>query len=208
MATAGMFAAGLYLVPLAVGVSGCIAGERHRATLDSLLTTALCRRRILWSKVRAHTENGLVFGVGAITAVGCGFCADGGARLGLAAMAALTAAFAVVVALAAWLSVRCATPVRAFRLCLPAVIFAIPLPILVRNRMEWTEIGRTVESLTWIAAGCAGAARCCGGVPVRSWRSHSTSLGLPISTQSKLYGEFGSFSWRISSTGSCFSQPA
>ncbi len=26
--------------------------------------------------------------------------------------------------------------------------------------------------------------------------------------QSSLYGEFGSFSWRISSTGSCFSQPA
>ncbi len=158
MAAAGMFAAGLYLVPLAVGVAGCIAGERHRATLDSLLTTALRRRRILWSKVRAHTESGLVFGVGAITAVGCGFGADAGWRLGLSAMAAVAATFALVIALAAWLSVRCATPMRAFRLCLPVVVLAIPLPMLVRNWIVWSEIGRAVTLLTWVAAICAAGA--------------------------------------------------
>ena len=53
---------------------------------------------------------------------------------------------------------------------------------------------------------------CCGGGPVRNWRSRSIRLDrsftLLISTQSKLYGVFGSFSWRISSTGSCLSQPA
>src|SRR4029453_964223 len=38
MISAGVLAAGLYLVPLAVGVAGCVAGERHRATLDPLLT--------------------------------------------------------------------------------------------------------------------------------------------------------------------------
>jgi ABC-type Na+ efflux pump permease subunit len=154
MITAGVIAAGLYLVPLAVGVTGCVAGERHRATLDPLLTTSLDRRRMLRSKVRAHIETGLAFGIGSLTGVPCGFGADGGARLGLAAMVALASAFALVVALAAWLSVRCATPVRAFRLCLPAVVAAIVLPVLVRNRIDWERVAPSVAVFAWTAGIC------------------------------------------------------
>ena len=151
MTTAGVIAVGLYLIPLAGGVTGSIAGERQRATLDSLLATLLRRRTVLWSKIRAHTESGLVFGVGAITGVGCGFWADGGARLGIAAMVALAATFALVIALGAWLSVRCATPARAFQLCMPAVIVAMALPVLARNAIEWETIEPTVNALAWTA---------------------------------------------------------
>jgi ABC-type Na+ efflux pump permease subunit len=158
MIAAGVFAAGLYLLPLAIGVSGSIAGERHRATLDSLLTTLLSRRAILRSKVRAHVESGLVFGVGAITAAGCGFGADGDVQLGVAAMAAVVAGFALVIALGTWLSVRCATPIRAFRLCLPAVVLVIGLPVLVGRSIEWENVGPSIALFGWTAAICAVAA--------------------------------------------------
>jgi len=165
LTTAGVLAAGLYLVPLTIGVASCVAGERHRGTLDALLATPLSRWSMLWSKVRAHTETGLVFGVGAITGVGCGFGADGGARLGLAAMAALAAGFALVIALAAWLSVRCATPVRAFRFALPAMVGVIGLPVLVRNAIEWGALGPSIAVFEWAAGICAVAS------PVLWWRA-------------------------------------
>jgi ABC-type Na+ efflux pump permease subunit len=158
MVTAGVLAAGLYLLPLAVGVAGCVAGERHRGTLDPLLATPLGRRGVLFSKVRAHAEQGLVFAVGAATAVGCGFGADGGLRLGAAAIAALLGGFALVVTLAAWLSVRCETPVRAFRLALPAVVLVIGLPALVRNWIAWESVGDAVAVLGWAAGLFAAAA--------------------------------------------------
>jgi hypothetical protein len=161
MTAAGVLATGLYLLPLSIGVTGSVAGERHRATLDSLLTTLLSRKRLLWSKVRAHTESGLVFGVGAVTAVGCGFGADGGVRLGLAAMTALASSFALVIALGAWVSVRSATPVRAFRHCLPAVVAAISLPILMRDFVDWENVAPAITVLTWIAGICAVAACVC-----------------------------------------------
>ena len=158
MATAGVLAAGLYLVPLTIGMAMCVAGERHRGTLDALLATPLRRQSVLRSKARAHTERGLVFGVGAITGVGCGFGADGGVRLGLAAMAALTAGIALVTAFAAWLSVRSATPVRAFRLALPVVVLVIGLPVLVRNAIEWNATGQSIALFEWAAGLCAVAA--------------------------------------------------
>ena len=80
---------------------------------------------------------------------------DGGARLGFAAMAALASGFALVAALAAWLSVRCATPVRAFRLALPAIVAAIGLPVLVRNQIDWEHIGLSVAVFSWAAGICA-----------------------------------------------------
>jgi hypothetical protein len=43
--TAAVFAAGRYLLPLAVGLSGAIAGERFRLTLDVLLSRL---RQPLW----------------------------------------------------------------------------------------------------------------------------------------------------------------
>ena len=155
MITAGVLASGLYLIPLAVGVAGCVAGERHRATLDPLLMTLLDRRKMLRSKVRAHTESGLAFGVGSVTGVACGFGADGGAPLGFAAMAALTCGFALVTALAAWLSVHCATPVRAFRLSLPAIVVALSLPVIVRNQIDWGTVGPAIRIFACTAGICA-----------------------------------------------------
>ena len=158
MITSGVLAAGLYLIPLAVGIAGCVAGERHRATLDPLLMTLLDRRRMLRSKVRAHTESGLAFAVGSVTGVACGFGADGGARLGLSAMAALASGFALVAALAAWLSARCDTTVRAFRLTLPAVVAAIGLPVLVRNQIDW-EQRRAIDRVVRLDGGNLHRAR-------------------------------------------------
>ena len=158
MATAGVLAAGLYLLPLAIGLTGSVAGERQRGTLDPLLSTALSRRGVLGSKARAHAESGLVFAVSAVTGLGCGFAADGGLRLGLAAMAAMGAGFALVLVLGMWLSVRCAAPARAFRLALPAVVAVIGLPVLVRNTIEWDSTGPAIALFAWTAAGCAVAA--------------------------------------------------
>jgi hypothetical protein len=110
---------------------------------------------MLWSKVRAHSETGLAFGVGAATAVACGFGADGGARLGFAALAALASGFAFVAALAVWSSVRCATPMRAFRYALPAIVAAIGLPVLVRSQIDWEHIGISLEVFSWAAGICA-----------------------------------------------------
>src|SRR5262249_31692158 len=137
---AGTLAAGLYLFPLTVGISGCVAGERQRGTLDSLLATPLSRRSILLSKLRARAASSLVFGIGAITGIGCGFGADGGLRLGLVAMAAMAAGFLFTIALAAWLSVRCDSAVRALRLSLPALVLVIGLPVLIRNLIRWSDL--------------------------------------------------------------------
>ena len=158
LVTAGILASGLYLLPLAVGVTGVVAGERFRATLDSLLATPMSRRRMLRSKVRAHAERGLAFAGGAAIALGAGFGADGGTRLGLAALAALAAGTGLVVALAAWLSVRCPTPVLALRLCMPAVVIVVGLPIVVWYLIDWENLAPAVRLLTWTAAAFALAA--------------------------------------------------
>jgi ABC-type transport system involved in multi-copper enzyme maturation permease subunit len=152
---AGAFASGLYLLPLAIGATGCIAGERFRGTLDALLTTSLGRRRMLQSKVRAHAERGLVFAAGAATALGAGFGADGGAWFGAAAIAAFASGVAFVLGLGAWLSVRCETPLRAFRLCLPAVVAVVGLPVLVWNLTEWDDTTQPTEAFAWTGAAFA-----------------------------------------------------
>ncbi len=82
---AGVCAAGRYVLPLAVGLSGAVAGERARGTLDALLATPLDRRAILRAKVRAHAERGTGFAATAVAAVGAAFVADGGVRVGVAA---------------------------------------------------------------------------------------------------------------------------
>ena len=149
MTTAGVIAAGLYLIPLAVGVTASIAGERQRATLDSLLATSLHRRIVLWSKMRAHSESGLVFGVGAITGVGCGFWADGGAtryRGNDGTRGDVRARHRSALALG---SLRDSGP-RGPPLR-PAVVVAMALPVLARNAIEWETIEPTVNALAWIA---------------------------------------------------------
>jgi ABC-type transport system involved in multi-copper enzyme maturation permease subunit len=152
---AGVFASGLYLVPLAVGVTGCIARERFRQTLDMLLATPLSRWHMLRSKVKAHTERGLAFAGGAAAALGAGFGADGGAWFGLAALVAYATGVGMVLGLSTWLSVRCATPVRAFRLCMPAVVAVVSLPVLVWYLTQWEDTTRSVEALAWTAGAFA-----------------------------------------------------
>ena len=99
-------------------------------------------------------ESGLVFGVGAITGIGCGFGADGGTRLGLAAMAALASGMLFVIALTAWLSVRCDSAARAFRLGLPALVLVIGLPVLIRNLIRWNDVNPSVVMFEYAAGFC------------------------------------------------------
>jgi ABC-type transport system involved in multi-copper enzyme maturation permease subunit len=149
---AGVLASSLFLIPVSIGISGCVAGERHRQTLDSLLMTAQPRRTILWSKVRAQIEAWLVIGVGAVTAIGCAFAAEGGIECGFVAMAALVAGFWVACAWGAWFSVRCAHSWHAFRVTLPVVIGSIawlPLTWLV---IDWNHVESATMAMLWIAA--------------------------------------------------------
>ena len=150
---AGLIASVLYLLPLAVGVTGCIAGERLRGTLDSLLTTALDRRRILAAKARVHAEHGLVFAGGAATGLGAGFGAEGGVQLAIAAVAAFAGGTAFVVGVSAWLSVRCATPAVAFRLCVPAIAAVVGLPVLAWYFANWENVRPITELFVWSAGG-------------------------------------------------------
>ena len=136
---AGVFAAGRYLLPLAVGVSGAVAGERFRRTLDVLLSTPLDRRAILRAKVRVPAERGTVFATVAVAAVGMAFTADGGVLLGAAAAALVLGGFGLVIGLGAWLTVRCPTDTRAFRLLLPVAVLAVGWPVGVWNLLRAAE---------------------------------------------------------------------
>ncbi len=127
--SAGVFAAGRYLLPLAVGLSGAIAGERFRGTLDVLLCTTLDRRALLRAKVQAHAERGTVFAAVAVSAVGMAFIADAGVQVGLAAAVLAASGIGFVIALGAWLTVRCPGDVRAFRLLLPVTMLVVGWPV-------------------------------------------------------------------------------
>ncbi len=151
--TAGVLASALYLLPLAVGVTGCVAGERLRGTLDSLLCTPLRRGQILRSKVQAHTERGLVFAGGAIAAFSAGFGIENGLHAGLQAVAVFAAGVVLIVGLGSWLTVRCATPVRAFRLCLPAVVAVVAVPVLTTQLLAWATALAIAGALLWWRAG-------------------------------------------------------
>jgi len=154
----GVLAAGLYLLPLAAGISGCVAGERQRGTLDAILSTPLPRWSILGAKVRSHIERGLVFGVAALTGIACGFGVDGGTRLGLAAMLAVATGFTLVIALTSWLSVHVLVPGQAFRLSLAAVAIVVGLPILTRSAIDWRAKDSAMTFFLCYAAICAAAA--------------------------------------------------
>jgi hypothetical protein len=155
---AGTFAAGRYLLPLAGGVSGCIAGERFRRTLDPLLGTALDRRTILRAKVQAHAERGTAFGAVGVAAVGMAFTAAGELRLGAAAAVLMVATGALVAACAAWLSVRCPSDARAFRLALPVAMMAVGWPVGAWNLLLLREDRVSPEALArglWIVTALA-----------------------------------------------------
>ena len=165
LVAAGAIAGWLYLLPLAVGVTGCVAGERFRGTLDALLATPLDRRGMLGAKVRVRVEQRPGFAVWAAAALGAGFGAEGGPALGLAVVAAVVAGAGLVAALGAWLTVRCATPVAAFRLCLPALVAVGAIPVLAWYFTDWESPGRATAVLAWCACGSLVAAGAC------AWRA-------------------------------------
>jgi hypothetical protein len=161
---AGALMGALYVVPLMAGIAGCVARERQRQTLDSLLLTLIPRYRLLWSKVQAHIERSLGFGVASVAAIGCDFGALGGVKCGLVVMASVVAGFWFVTAYGAWLSVRCQTPGRAFWLCLLPISGAIGHPLLTWSLIDWPNTGPTTTALSWMAAvlavlGCVAAWR-------------------------------------------------
>ena len=139
LVSGAVFAAGAYLVPLALGVAGMIARERERQTLDSLLSIPLGRREILVAKLRAHVRPAWPLAVAAVVAIGVGFAADGSWLLGVTAAAAELAGFGLVVGLGTWLTVRCPGELRAFRLLLPAVVIVVGLPVATWNGMDWAR---------------------------------------------------------------------
>jgi ABC-type Na+ efflux pump permease subunit len=151
---AGVLAGGLYLVPVAAGVSGCVARERLRGTLDPLLSTPLGRQAILRSKVRAHAERGLVFAGGAVAGIGAAFGADGWVP-GFVAGLAFGAAVLLVVGVGVWASVRAETPGRAFRLTLPAVALGLLLPVGVAAYSGSDGAPRPVVLFVLVGAGFA-----------------------------------------------------
>jgi ABC-type transport system involved in multi-copper enzyme maturation permease subunit len=162
MVGAGVFAAGRYLLPVAVGVSGSVAGERFRRTLDVLLSTSLDRRAVLRAKVQAAAERSTAFTALAVAAIGMAFTADGGAWLGAAAAVLLLSGFGFVIGLGAWLTVRCPSDARAFRLLLPVAVLAVGWPALVWNLLDTTP--DMPELLTGILAIVAFACAASGFV--------------------------------------------
>jgi ABC-type transport system involved in multi-copper enzyme maturation permease subunit len=161
MIAAGMLASGLYLLPLAIGITGSVARERQRGTLDSLLGTTIARRSILWSKARAYIERGLILGVGAVTALGCGFGVLGGGYMGFAAMGAVSAGYGLVIGLGTYLSVRSATPTQAFRLVMPAVAGVLMMPVFgwqLAAPGEPLSTPFTIAVLAAVLCACAGCA--------------------------------------------------
>lgn len=163
--SAGVFAAGRYLLPVAVGVSGAVAGERFRGTLDPLLAAPVSRRGVLSSKVQAHAERGSGFAAVAVTAVGMSFIAEQGVWVGLAAAVLSVAGIVFVIALGAWLTVRCAADVRAFRLLLPVALLAVGWPAAVWN-LPRSELAITPEELL---RGLLAAAGICALVAAVLW---------------------------------------
>ena len=168
---AGVFAAGRYLLPLAVGVSGAVAGERFRRTLDVLLSTTLDRRAILWAKVRVPAERGTVFAALAVAAVGMAFTADGGVLLGGSAAALVLGGFGLVIGLGAWLTVRCPTDRRAFRLLLPVAVPAVVWPVGVWKLLRASEDVQP-EFLARVLLAATGA--CAAAGLVLWWRAGRT----------------------------------
>ena len=138
-----------------------MAGERFRRTLDVLLSTTLDRRAILRAKVRAPAERGTVFAALAVAAAGMAFTADGGVRLGAAAALLVLGGFGLVIGLGAWLTVRCPTDARAFRLLLPVAVLAVGWPVGVWNLLRASEEVQP-ELLAGVLLAATGASAAAG----------------------------------------------
>ncbi len=126
-------------VLVAVGVSGAIAGERERHTLETLLATAFQRRSVLRAKVQAQVERGTGLAAVAVTAVGMAITADHGIRLGSMAAVLMMAGMVLVVAAGAWLTVRCARKWRAFRFLFPVAMLSVIWPWGVKAVLQYGQ---------------------------------------------------------------------
>jgi hypothetical protein len=148
----GALSLALYLVPAALAMTPIIARERRQATLDPLLTLPLDRHDILWAKVCVVMRRGWGWAALAAAAISLTFATERGWRHGVAAADAMLGGVAMVGGLAAWLSVRCPTEIRALRLLLPAVVVAFGAPIAV---WHWaiTEVAPHVPLVGLFASG-------------------------------------------------------
>lgn len=160
--TAGVLAAGRYLFPVAVGVSGAVAGERERRTLETLLATAFHRPSVLRAKVQAQIERGTGLAAVAVTAVGMAITADHGIRLGAMASVLMIAGMVLVVAAGAWLTVHCAHEWRAFRFLFPVAMLSVTWPWGVKAVLQYGQdvspdgVFRGLVGLSMAAAAAAG----------------------------------------------------
>jgi ABC-type transport system involved in multi-copper enzyme maturation permease subunit len=164
LSAAAVFAAGRYLLPLAVGLSAAVAGERFRNTLDPLLCAPLDRAALLRSKVRAQVERGTGAAAVAVSAVGGAFATDGGPLLGAAAALLMLCGFGLVIGTGALLTVRCASDARAFRLLLPVAVLAAGWPAGAWNALALTaEAELPPQALSRALLGAAAACAVTGG---------------------------------------------
>lgn len=127
-----LVAAVLAVPVLGVRTAVSVTEERAKQTLLSLLTLPIAPRDILRAKVRAAVfrTRWLLFAVGGVFALG--LCTGGLLPHAVFGAGVLFAGYAVfVAALGLWLSVRCATSVRAVLFFLAAVLGTHLLPVLV-----------------------------------------------------------------------------
>lgn len=166
LTAAAVFAAGRYLLPLAVGLSAAVAGERARNTLDPLLCATPDRAALLRSKLRAQAERGLGAAGGAVVAAGGAFAADGGPLLGGAAALLMLCGFGLVIGTGALLTVRCPSDARAFRLLLPFAVLAAGWPVgvwagVIRGELIEVTPNALATALLAVAALCALTGAAC-----------------------------------------------
>ena len=162
-------AAGAYLVPAAIGLAMTIARERNKRTLDALLTIPDERSFILGRKVWAAMRRGWGWLLAAVLAAGLSFSVDGGWKMGVAAVEFILAGVGLVVGLGAWLTVRCSSEIRAFRLLLPVVVLVVGTPVAAWNAIDSLQP-------TWHALGLATAAAVFALAGTRLWKSASLQL--------------------------------
>ncbi len=127
--TAGVFAVG---VPLCYRWRSVQWHDCRRALTAARSIPCFAFRWIggrFCAKVQAHAERGTAFTAVAVAAIGMAFTADGDIRLGASSAALVLGSIVLVLGLGAWLTVRCATDFRAFRILLLVVLLSVGWPI-------------------------------------------------------------------------------
>lgn len=149
---------GAYLVPCGIGLAAVIARERHKKTLDTLLSLPMSRREILRTKVRSVLERAALLVPAAVLGPGIAFGAERDWQLGVAASGFVIGGIILVIGFGTLLSVKCPTEVRALRLLAPVVVIVLGVPVAVWNAgnaiaFHWALIDLTGFGLLACAAG-------------------------------------------------------